>query len=65
MILGAIIGLILGYLLATKIFPPGILSIRLLELTIGDLLRIIGGLLVILMGLITGGVFGSMFKKKG
>ena len=57
---GFIIGAGTGFLLSTVfIFPPDILNIKLLNMTIGDILRILGGLLVVPLG----GVMGARICK--
>jgi hypothetical protein len=49
--IGIIIGAGAGFVLSTFfIFPSDVLNLRIIEMTIGDILRILGGLLVVVMG---------------
>lgn len=66
MFIGALIGLAIGYAVCYFfIFPTDLLSIKLVNLTIGDVLRILGGLVVILITTIVGGNIGSFMDDKG
>lgn len=65
MVGGAIVGLVIFYFIASNfIFPAGLLRIKIMELTIGDLLLIIVGLIVILIGGIIGGIIGDLIKGR-
>jgi hypothetical protein len=60
MVIGFIIGAAAGLLLSNVfIFPNDLLSRQLVEMTIGDILRILGGLVVIPL---LGGIGGKMFS---
>lgn len=63
MFVGAFIGLAIGYAACHFfIFPADLLSIKLAELTIGDVLRILGGIAVILFTTVIGGNIGSAIE---
>lgn len=61
LIIGAGVGLWLSNLF---IFPNDVLSLKLADITIGDILRIPGGLVVVLFGGIIGGNIGSCYVRE-
>jgi hypothetical protein len=64
MYLGAITGVIVCFLIAKSfIFPVDILGLKLAEITIGDILRIVGGVVVIIIGWFVGGFIGGIGHK--
>ena len=63
-LLGFIIGIGVGlWLCFLFIFPPDVLNIKLLELTIGEFLRIWFGLGISVLVGICGAVIGSFFNR--
>jgi hypothetical protein len=62
--IGFIIGAGAGLLLsAFFIIPEAVLNIRLVALAIGDILCIIGAVVVVFVGGIIGGYIGSLVRK--
>jgi len=60
--IGFIIGVGAGLLLSNFfIFPNDILSLRLVAMTVGDLLRILGGVVVAVIVGVIGGFIGFFF----
>lgn len=65
MVAGTIVGFAIGIWFAYNlIFPPDLLNIRLSELTIGNILRIIGGILVAVIIAGIGNLIGSYGEEK-
>ncbi len=55
LISGIVIGIVIGVVVATMfVFPPNLIEMKIVEITIGDILRIGGGVFVILIGAIGG-----------
>jgi uncharacterized membrane protein SpoIIM required for sporulation len=64
-LIGFIIGAGVGFLLSAFFIIPGaVLNIRLVALAIGDILRIIGAVVVVFVGGIIGGYIGSRFANE-
>lgn len=62
---GGLIGFVIAFLLVIYlIFPAGMLNIKIVELTVGDVLRISIGLVVIIISVIIGGNIGSVFNEQ-
>jgi hypothetical protein len=58
---GAIVGFVAGLFLSNAfIFPAEVLSLKFAVMTIGDFLRIIGGVLVTLLATGIGGIIGGL-----
>lgn len=60
-VIGGVIGLVIGiYISCSFIFPADILALKLVNMTIGDILRILGGLTVIANAAGFGALFGLL-----
>jgi len=63
--IGIIIGAGAGFWLSNLfIFPTDILNLKFADMTIGDILRILGGLLPVCWGAVIGGAIGESIGKK-
>ena len=61
---GVVIGFIVGLLLSNSfIFSIDILDINPVQMTTGDFLRILGGLVVIIVVIVIGSKIGSLFDE--
>ncbi|HBI47567.1 MAG TPA: hypothetical protein DDX93_02430 [Smithella sp.] len=62
---GGLIGFVIAFALVIfLIFPAGMLNIKIVDLTVGDVLRIVIGLIVIIISVIIGGNIGSVFNEQ-
>jgi tetrahydromethanopterin S-methyltransferase subunit E len=62
---GGLIGFVIAFALVIfLIFPAGMLNIKIVDLTVGDVLRIVIGLIVIIISIIIGGNIGSVFNEQ-
>ncbi len=63
-LVGGIIGFIVGLVISNAfIFPADVLSLKLANLTIGDVLRIIGGIAAILIAAWIGWFIGDVVEE--
>jgi hypothetical protein len=62
---GGLIGFVIALVLASYfIFPTGMFNIKIVDLTVGDVIRIAVGVIVIILSIIIGGNIGSVINEQ-
>jgi hypothetical protein len=62
---GGLIGFGIALVLSIYfIFPTGMLNIKIVDLTVGDVLRIVAGVIVIIISIIIGGNIGLVSNEQ-